>query len=441
MEKKKKSIDKNSNRRISSNNLNERNRSQYKIKLGSNNNTKKGNRQKGNILLNTLYNLPPIKNHNTKKTIPPFPNSYDIQTGKSSEKESLELQLYYTRNEMEQKMSELTELLLVNKSLEESNKTFKVIIEKILKGEKFDEKTPCSEYGFMKITVLKNQNSICDKKIKEKTKELENINKVDKINNFKSLNQEINEINKNLEKLVEESQKIQYYQQDIEIKKNAYIDDIKKEIDKTSSLEAKIKANENEEIYAENQLQNYEKQKEEANLKFEKTENEYKKMEESRKNNKEIISDLNNDLEKNSEYIKEMEKNENSKFSIEKHERNLKINIKRNEKILSNCQKENSLLIKEKSNLEEEIEKLNQEIKSNNLNKQNKKTYLKKINDLKNKNQKNSQENKNQLYVTEISQYENEKNKLLNEINSLKQELNSKNEENQKLEKQYAEII
>ena len=247
MEKKKKSIDKN-NQRISSNNLNERNRSQYKIKLATNNNTKKGNRTKGNILLNTLYNLPPIKNHNSKKTIPPFPNSYDIQTGKSSEKESLEIQLYYTRNEMEKKMNELTELLLVNKSLEESNKTFKVIIEKILKGEKFDEKTPCSEYGFMKISVLKNQNSICDKKIKEKTKELEKINKVDKINNFKSLNQEINNINKNLEKLVEESQKLQYYQQDIEIKKNFYIDGIKKLIDKNNIWEQKIKVNKNEQI-------------------------------------------------------------------------------------------------------------------------------------------------------------------------------------------------
>ena len=81
------------------------------------------------------------------------------------------------------------------------------------------------------------------------------------------------------------------------------------------------------------------------------------------------------------------------------------MNIKRNEKILSNCQKENNLLTKQKNNLEEEIEKLKQEIKTNNLNKQNRKNYEKEIKELKIQNQKNSQEDQNQLYLTQISQY------------------------------------
>ena len=103
MEKKKKSAEINNSQRISSNIKNERNNSQNKIKISTSNIRKKSNRSKGNNPYNTLLNLPPIKSHSTRKTSPAFVNSYDIQNGNSSEKESLELQLYYTKNEMEKK--------------------------------------------------------------------------------------------------------------------------------------------------------------------------------------------------------------------------------------------------------------------------------------------------------------------------------------------------
>ena len=87
---------------------------------------------------------------------------------------------------------------------------------------------------------------------------------------------------------------------------------------------------------------------------------------------------------------------------------------------METAEKENEVLEKDKNRNETEIEELKDKLKESKMNRENIKKYQKETMELREKNSKyKAEDEKNQVYVTEISQYENEKSDLMSQINLL----------------------
>ena len=390
---------------------------------------------------------------NKKKQMETISYYGDYENNYRIEKEKIISQLLKEKTELDIKNRELIGLTNYYQKLQNSNLTFKIIIEKILninneiiedddnnkdkdiiKDINIKNNNPKS-IGERKINDLKKQIINVNKTIDEKNKLLEQTKKEEKIRNFIHLNKLLIEKNFELENLVSNGKELQYFHKDMDNKYDFLNYSIIKYKENIYSLKFKLKKNKKEIKFIENEIQNYLKEKEDIKINIEKLEKEIKNMEEEKIKNKEIIEKLKIEYENGQDMYKEKERDNYNLEEYNKLENNIiKIIDKNNNKI--------AMIKKENKNLENDIEKLHQEngglienVKLNLKNKQMIKMLEKDIKELKETIDKNKNEEK-QLIITkkvekekikkEIEEFEKAKIGLINKINELTKELSMK---------------
>jgi hypothetical protein len=197
------------------------------------------------------------------------------------EKEKIIAQIFIIEDEINRKDEELDEYKYIYKQLQESNLTFKVIMERILNIKGEDDINNLENIGNIveknnnknikknrdkkqlekkRINRLKREIIHYDKNIEEKEKILDVAKNKKKINNFIIINKLLNEKNRELENLVTGSQKLQYSQHEMEKKADFYFASIKGFTEMQSKLQEKLKINEKEIQFTEKEIEEYEKQ-------------------------------------------------------------------------------------------------------------------------------------------------------------------------------------
>ena len=403
-----------------------------------------------------IFNLNLSKNSSIRLRDSMHSHIYTIQKEDYIEKERLISQIIKIEEEIYQKNEELEEYRDFYKKLQESNLTFKAIIERILNIEddstitnsnnesennKEEEKPKKNKekLKLKKINRLKLQVANYDKNIEEKEKFLDKTKNKNKINSFININKLLNEKNRELEKLVLGGQKLQASQHETEKKIDFYLDSITNFREEYTKLQDRLKTNEKELNYNENIIINKEKEIEDCYFKIDKLEEELKIYEEINNKKKEEIEKLKetyNNLiktEKEKEIIdKDMDstcnKISNIKKIIEKNNRNI-IKIK-----YENDEFQNDISI-----LKAENGIINEKSKQNQKNKNILKNYQKEIKQMKDEINKNKLKHENILskdkidkskLKKEIEEFEKAKIGLINKINELTNELKEKTKEN-----------
>ena len=403
-----------------------------------------------------IFNLNLSKNSSIRLRDSMHSHIYTIQKEDYIEKERLISQIIKIEEEIYQKNEELEEYRDFYKKLQESNLTFKAIIERILNIEddstitnsnnesennKEEEKPKKNKekLKLKKINRLKLQVANYDKNIEEKEKFLDKTKNKNKINSFININKLLNEKNRELEKLVLGGQKLQASQHETEKKIDFYLDSITNFREEYTKLQDRLKTNEKELNYNENIIINKEKEIEDCYFKIDKLEEELKIYEEINNKKKEEIEKLKetyNNLiktEKEKEIIdKDMDstcnKISNIKKIIEKNNRNI-IKIK-----YENDEFQNDISI-----LKAENGIINEKSKQNQKNKNILKNYQKEIKQMKDEINKNKIKHEKILskdkidkskLKKEIEEFEKAKIGLINKINELTNELKEKTKEN-----------
>ena len=367
------------------------------------------------------------------------------------EKEKLITQLIISKKDMDKINNEFKEYKDFYHKLEESNMTFKVIMEKILKIRYSDNDENNNEYQIIsnkkkdkKLDPFKKQISEYEKDIEIQEKLLFEAKRDKKINDFYELNQSLKEINNELENLILKYKNLQITNHKKQEEINYYYNEIINLREESYKMKEKIKLNEILKNNLDDEIYKIEDEKDQTVKNLNSLIEESINVEVNNENKKNESKKFSKEYEKIQDIKKEKEKDENELFNITNKIDNMKKTIEKNNNKINllnydNDEMENDIYIMQSENdkLNEKF-KLEQKIK--NYEKE-KKLLKQEIENNKSKPEEKKKENKEAFFLTIPEDKDKiEKNILLQKIEALQNELEEKKKENDSKQKELEKI-
>ena len=372
------------------------------------------------------------------------------------EKEKLINQLILTKKETDKMNIDLKDYRDFYHQLQESNLTFKVIIERILKindSENIEDninenKKIHDKKKEKKINAFKRQIIDYEKSIEKQEKILEVTKKGKKTNDFYEKNRLLKEVNHDLENLITKNNKLQISKHKKEEEINCYfnlINDLRVDYNKMQDL---IKLNEKHQNKYKNDILNLIKEKYQIVKKSSSLVEESINLELDNEQKKDESEKVSGEYEKIKENIKEKEKDETETNNITNKIDNIKKVIQKNINKISilnydidEMENDINIILAEYDKLIAKY-KIEQKYKSNEKQHQKDKKL---ITEEVSKNRINSSEIKNEnkenlfLTIPENTRQSNDNN-LMQKIEELQKELEEKRKESKLKEKELEEI-
>ena len=421
-----------------------------KIKLSDNKKTSSTEKKTISYRKNDKISLLNLNNsYESEKKSKYSHNTKNIQNQELDEKEKVILELLRLKDDINEKNQELNLLKNYYNKLQDNNLTYQIIIEKILTmkegnndktKENNDLKNAKISLNKKKIKMLKLQIVGYDKKIEDQKIILNEAKKEKKVTNFINVNKLINNKNKELEKLVLESQKIQHVHINMDNRVDFYNYSIKKYKDSNFGLKIKIEINKKEKKLKDEKIEMIKKEIKETEEKLDNLEKELELIEQNNIDKKDELKNLKNEYEKNIDLKKEKIKYENEINNYNSLDNKNKIIFEKNERKIKEIKNNNINIEKKIYILKEEIKKLKEKEKIKEINK---KIIEKKIKEIKEEIEKNkNEENLRKVKVREekekiqkeIKEFEKAKISLINKIKELNKELEEKTKESSRKE-------
>jgi chromosome segregation ATPase len=379
------------------------------------------------------------------------------------EKEKVLNQIILSKKDLDKINNDLKEYKKFYHQLQETNLTFKVIIERLLKINQLDNSLDNIEYTISenkklekKLSPFKKQLINYEKSIERQERILTETKKEKKINNFYEINNLLDEKNQELENLISQNKKLQMSKHAKYEQINYYYNTIQDLRDNYTKMDGHLKINEKKLNNCDDEIYNLETEKEQIIKKLNVIIEESVNIDLSNEHKKKELNSIKKKYERQKNIEKNKEKDENELINIlNKIENMKKIIEKNNNKInminYDNDEMENDIYIMQAEN-DKLIDKYKQAQKEiNTLNKYEKeikliKEQITKIKEKKNEIKiDNSANNDDTFFVTlqkDIPKEEkiDENSIIIEDVEKLKNELEEKQKEKALKEKELEEI-
>ena len=379
------------------------------------------------------------------------------------EKEKILNQIILSKKDLDKINNDLKEYKKFYHQLQETNLTFKVIIERLLKINQLDNSLDNIEYTISenkklekKLSPFKKQLINYEKSIERQERILTETKKEKKINNFYEINNLLDEKNQELENLISQNKKLQMSKHAKYEQINYYYNTIQDLRDNYTKMDGHLKINEKKLNNCDDEIYNLETEKEQIIKKLNVIIEESVNIDLSNEHKKKELNSIKKKYERQKNIEKNKEKDENELINIlNKIENMKKIIEKNNNKInminYDNDEMENDIYIMQAEN-DKLIDKYKQGQKEiNTLNKYEKeikliKEQITKIKEKKNEIKiDNSANNDDTFFVTlqkDVPKEEkiDENSIIIEDVEKLKNELEEKQKEKALKEKELEEI-
>ena len=379
------------------------------------------------------------------------------------EKEKILNQIILSKKDLDKINNDLKEYKKFYHQLQETNLTFKVIIERLLKINQLDNSLDDIEYTISenkklekKLSPFKKQLINYEKSIERQERILTETKKEKKINNFYEINNLLDEKNQELENLISQNKKLQMSKHAKYEQINYYYNTIQDLRDNYTKMDGHLKINEKKLNNCDDEIYDLETEKEQIIKKLNVIIEESVNIDLSNEHKKKELNSIKKKYERQKNIEKNKEKDENELINIlNKIENMKKIIEKNNNKInminYDNDEMENDIYIMQAEN-DKLIDKYKQAQKEiNTLNKYEKeikliKEQITKIKEKKNEIKiDNSANNDDTFFVTlqkDVPKEEkiDENSIIIEDIEKLKNELEEKQKEKALKEKELEEI-
>ena len=379
------------------------------------------------------------------------------------EKEKMINQMILSRKDLDIINNDLKEYKKFYHQLQETNLTFKAIIERLLKIKESEisldniESTISDDKKLeKKLSPFKKQIMSYEKSIERQEKILAETKKEKKINNFYEINNLLDEKNQELENLISQNKKLQMSKHAKYEKINYYYNTIQDLRDNCTKMEGHLKINEKKLNNIDDEIYNLENEKEQIIKKLNIIIEESVNIDLSNEQKKKEVKSIKKKYERQKKIEKDKEKDENDLINILNKIDNMKKIIEKNNNKINminydNDDMENDIYIMQAEN-DKLIEKYKQGQKDiNTLNKYEKDIKLIKEEILQIKEKKNeikidnNANNENTFFVTlqkgNPKEEERDNNLIIIEdVETLKKELEEKQKEKSSKEKELEEI-
>ena len=379
------------------------------------------------------------------------------------EKEKVLNQIILSKKDLDKINNDLKEYKKFYHQLQETNLTFKVIIERLLKMNQLDNSLDNIEYTISenkklekKLSPFKKQLINYEKSIERQERILTETKKEKKINNFYEINNLLDEKNQELENLISQNKKLQMSKHAKYEQINYYYNTIQDLRDNYTKMDGHLKINEKKLNNCDDEIYNLETEKEQIIKKLNVIIEESVNIDLSNEHKKKELNSIKKKYERQKNIEKNKEKDENELINIlNKIENMKKIIEKNNNKInminYDNDEMENDIYIMQAEN-DKLIDKYKQAQKEiNTLNKYEKeikliKEQITKIKEKKNEIKiDNSANNDDTFFVTlqkDVPKEEkiDENSIIIEDVEKLKNELEEKQKEKALKEKELEEI-
>ena len=379
------------------------------------------------------------------------------------EKEKVLNQIILSKKDLDKINNDLKEYKKFYHQLQETNLTFKVIIERLLKINQLDNSLDNIEYTISenkklekKLSPFKKQLINYEKSIERQERILTETKKEKKINNFYEINNLLDEKNQELENLISQNKKLQMSKHAKYEQINYYYNTIQDLRDNYNKMDGHLKINEKKLNNCDDEIYDLETEKEQIIKKLNVIIEESVNIDLSNEHKKKELNSIKKKYERQKNIEKNKEKDENELINIlNKIENMKKIIEKNNNKInminYDNDEMENDIYIMQAEN-DKLIDKYKQGQKEiNTLNKYEKeikliKEQITKIKEKKNEIKiDNSANNDDTFFVTlqkDVPKEEkiDENSIIIEDVEKLKNELEEKQKEKALKEKELEEI-
>ena len=379
------------------------------------------------------------------------------------EKEKILNQIILSKKDLDKINNDLKEYKKFYHQLQETNLTFKVIIERLLKINQLDNSLDNIEYTISenkklekKLSPFKKQLINYEKSIERQERILTETKKEKKINNFYEINNLLDEKNQELENLISQNKKLQMSKHAKYEQINYYYNTIQDLRDNYNKMDGHLKINEKKLNNCDDEIYDLETEKEQIIKKLNVIIEESVNIDLSNEHKKKELNSIKKKYERQKNIEKNKEKDENELINIlNKIENMKKIIEKNNNKInminYDNDEMENDIYIMQAEN-DKLIDKYKQAQKEiNTLNKYEKeikliKEQITKIKEKKNEIKiDNSANNDDTFFVTlqkDVPKEEkiDENSIIIEDVEKLKNELEEKQKEKALKEKELEEI-
>ena len=379
------------------------------------------------------------------------------------EKEKVLNQIILSKKDLDKINNDLKEYKKFYHQLQETNLTFKVIIERLLKINQLDNSLDDIEYTISenkklekKLSPFKKQLINYEKSIERQERILTETKKEKKINNFYEINNLLDEKNQELENLISQNKKLQMSKHAKYEQINYYYNTIQDLRDNYTKMDGHLKINEKKLNNCDDEIYDLETEKEQIIKKLNVIIEESVNIDLSNEHKKKELNSIKKKYERQKNIEKNKEKDENELINIlNKIENMKKIIEKNNNKInminYDNDEMENDIYIMQAEN-DKLIDKYKQAQKEiNTLNKYEKeikliKEQITKIKEKKNEIKiDNSANNDDTFFVTlqkDVPKEEkiDENSIIIEDVEKLKNELEEKQKEKALKEKELEEI-
>ena len=379
------------------------------------------------------------------------------------EKEKILNQIILSKKDLDKINNDLKEYKKFYHQLQETNLTFKVIIERLLKINQLDNSLDNIEYTISenkklekKLSPFKKQLINYEKSIERQERILTETKKEKKINNFYEINNLLDEKNQELENLISQNKKLQMSKHAKYEQINYYYNTIQDLRDNYTKMDGHLKINEKKLNNCDDEIYNLETEKEQIIKKLNVIIEESVNIDLSNEHKKKELNSIKKKYERQKNIEKNKEKDENELINILNKIENMKIIIEKNNNKINminydNDEMENDIYIMQAEN-DKIIDKYKQAQKEiNTLNKYEKeikliKEQITKIKEKKNEIKiDNSANNDDTFFVTlqkDIPKEEkiDENSIIIEDIEKLKNELEEKQKEKALKEKELEEI-
>ena len=379
------------------------------------------------------------------------------------EKEKILNQIIISKKDLDIINNDLKEYKKFYHQLQETNLTFKAIIERLLKIKESEisldniESTISDDKKLeKKLSPFKKQIMSYEKSIERQEKILAETKKEKKINNFYEINNLLDEKNQQLENLISQNKKLQMSKHAKYEKINYYYNTIQDLRDNCTKMEGHLKINEKKLNNLDDEIYNLETEKEQIIKKLNIIIEESVNIDLSNEQKKKEVKSIKKKYERQKKIEKDKEKDENDLINILNKIDNMKKIIEKNNNKINminydNDDMENDIYIMQAEN-DKLIEKYKQGQKDiNTLNKYEKDIKLIKEEILQIKEKKNeikidnNANNENTFFVTlqKGNQKEEERDNnliIIEDVETLKKDLEEKQKEKSSKEKELEEI-
>ena len=379
------------------------------------------------------------------------------------EKEKVLNQIILSKKDLDKINNDLKEYKKFYHQLQETNLTFKVIIERLLKINQLDNSLDDIEYTISenkklekKLSPFKKQLINYEKSIERQERILTETKKEKKINNFYEINNLLDEKNQELENLISQNKKLQMSKHAKYEQINYYYNTIQDLRDNYTKMDGHLKINEKKLNNCDDEIYDLETEKEQIIKKLNVIIEESVNIDLSNEHKKKELNSIKKKYERQKNIEKNKEKDENELINIlNKIENMKKIIEKNNNKInminYDNDEMENDIYIMQAEN-DKLIDKYKQAQKEiNTLNKYEKEIKLIKEQITKIKEKKNEikigggANNDDTFFVTlqkDVPKEEkiDENSIIIEDVEKLKNELEEKQKEKALKEKELEEI-